>query len=62
MKRQVMITVNKTEEGTIIVVKDEGIGIERSELPRLFEDFIVWIVQEAVIQGELAWDLRLLSI
>ena len=36
---KVMITVNKTEEGTIIVVKDEGIGIERSELPRLFERF-----------------------
>ena len=36
---KVMITVNKTAEGTIIVVKDEGIGIERSELPRLFERF-----------------------
>ncbi|WP_082294981.1 two-component system histidine kinase PnpS [Sporosarcina ureilytica] len=37
--KEVRVCIEKTREQVIIIVEDEGIGIEASQLPRLFERF-----------------------
>lgn len=37
--KEVKVYIEKTSEQVIIIVEDEGIGIEPSQLPRLFERF-----------------------
>ena len=42
-----------TDDQMILSIKDQGLGIPKQDLPKIFDRFYLWIVQEAGLKVEL---------
>lgn len=58
---KITVTMKTTDDQMILSISDQGLGIPKQDLPRIFDRFIVWIVLEVVPKVVQVWVCPLLK-